>query len=67
MYLWNWEPNEAKQESNALLKANRCDEDAMQAPIAALQNFDESLSLGDVFILHALGVKVLVYQDMLTL
>ena len=60
MYLWNWEPNEAKQESNALMEANRDDEDAMQ-------DFNQRLSLADAFILHALGVTLMVSQHMLTL
>jgi len=39
----------------------------MQLTIAGIQDFDQSLLLGDAFILHALGVKVTLYDEMVTL
>ena len=63
--MWLWETNEAQQEQH--MEANRSYEDAMQLPIANIQDFDQSLSLGDAIILHALGVKVTLHPEMATL
>jgi hypothetical protein len=63
MYMSDWEANEGQQEHEARVEANRCYEDAMQAPIDSNQDFDQSLSLADAFILHALGVKVALYPE----
>jgi len=60
--MWLWETNEAQQEDNARMEANRSYEDAMQLTIAGIQDFDQSLSLADAFILRALGVKVTLSQ-----
>jgi hypothetical protein len=53
LYLWN----EAEQEHNARMEANRRYEDAMKVAIAAAEDFDQALSPADALILHALGVK----------
>ena len=65
--MWGGEANEARQEHTARMEANRRCEGAMQVPIARVRDFDQSLSLADAFILHALGVKVTLYQEMGTL
>jgi hypothetical protein len=65
--MWDWRANEAQQEHDARMEANRCYEDAMQVPVDGIQDFDRSLSLADVFILHALGVKVALYPEIATL
>ena len=65
--MWDWEANEAQQEHNARIEADRRYEDGMQVPIAIIQDFDQSLSLADTFILHALGVKATLYQAMVNL
>jgi len=58
LYIRDWEPNEAQQEHNARMEANRRYEEAMQLAIAGIEDLDQSLSLSDALILHALGVKV---------
>jgi uncharacterized protein YfiM (DUF2279 family) len=50
--------DEAQQEHNARMEANRRYEDAMKVTIASKEDFDQSLSPADALILHALGVKV---------
>lgn len=67
MYMWDGEANNAQQEHDARVEANGRDEDAMQLPIAGILDFDQLLSLADAFILHALGVKVTPYQEVVTL
>ena len=58
MYTWDWGANDARQEPNARVEANRCKEDGLQGSMGGIQDFDQSLSVADAFILHALGVKV---------
>jgi hypothetical protein len=61
----DWKDNEAQLEQNAIMQANRRNEDAIQ-PITSVEDFDQRLSLADAFILHALGVTVTHYEQMLT-
>ena len=63
MYMSDWEANEREQEHDARMEANRCYEDAMQVTSDSNRDFDQSLSLADAFILHALGVKVALYPE----
>ena len=58
MYTWDWGSNDAQQEQNARMEANRRKDDGLQGSMASIQDFDQSLSVADAFILHALGVKV---------
>jgi hypothetical protein len=54
LYLWN----EAEQEHNARMEANRRYEEAMKVAITGKEEFDQSLSSADALILHAMGVEV---------
>ena len=45
------------------MEADRRYEDAMQIAFE-IPDFDQSLSLADAFILHALGVEVALFQEM---
>ena len=58
MYMWDRGANDAQQEQNARLETNRHEEDGLQGSMGSIQDFDQSLSVADAFILHALGVKV---------
>jgi hypothetical protein len=53
LYLWN----EAEQEHNARMEANRRYEEAMKVTITGKEDFDQSLSSADALILHAMGVE----------
>jgi len=64
--MWPWEVNEAQETHSVRMEANGHYEDAMQLTIAGIQDFDQSLSLADAFILHALGVEVALYHQLVT-
>jgi hypothetical protein len=67
MHMWEWGADEAQQEQDERMEANRRYEDAMQVPGDSIRDFDQSLSLADAFILHALGVRVALYSEIATL
>jgi hypothetical protein len=54
LYIWD----EAQQEHNARMEANRRYEEAMKAAIPSKEDFDQSLSPADALVLHAMGVEV---------
>jgi hypothetical protein len=56
LYLWN----EEQQEHDARMEANRRYEEAMKVTTADIKDkgFDQSLSLADALVLHAMGVEV---------
>jgi hypothetical protein len=58
MYTWDRGANDAHQEQNTRMEANGRKEDGLQGSMGSIQDFDQSLSIADAFILHALGVKV---------